>query len=277
MRKIVDNIIVSSDESYFLQYWPVVVKAWNKFFPEATVHLAFVTERTDDDDLVKNLRKIGSVHLFKEQDSCPTANQAKVARHILAGMLPENEISMIEDIDTIPLQREYFEKILSQRRENTMLFVGKEVLENTEHAGKIPASNMAAESKIYREFYNSENLNFEEFIEAYLNIRIHDSKEAIANPAYHFSDESLTRVFTQRAIKSNKDIFSFAKRDVDIKNDWIDRSWWNINLDKLNSEKYVTCNFLRPPINYWNEIHPIYSYIFGHDMSNLKNSALFLG
>ncbi len=65
--------------------------------------MAFVTNRAENDDLVSKMREYGDVILYPIIKGIPTPNQAKMARHILAGNYG-TEVCMIEDIDTVPLE-----------------------------------------------------------------------------------------------------------------------------------------------------------------------------
>ena len=61
-----DRIIVSCDDSHFKDFWVVVAKSWSKYFPDKKISLAFVTDREENDDLVKRMRNYGedSVNVF---------------------------------------------------------------------------------------------------------------------------------------------------------------------------------------------------------------------
>ncbi len=263
-----DRIIVSSDESYFLQYWIIVAKAWNKFYPEKKLTLAFVTNKTYDNLTVKKLQEYGEVVLFPVIDGIPTANQAKMARHILATKY-ENDISMIEDIDSIPLQRGFVDRVTSFKEEGKLLSVGYEVYENSEHKGKFPISNITGEGNIFKEILNPNNLQYEDLIKSWIGLKVFDHKEAINNPSSVFSDESLFRALI---IQWNGNVTK-TRRDVNIHTDWIDRSWWSIDSDKLNNGGYVMTNFLRPFDENYSRIEPIVKYIFGEDME--KENVVF--
>ena len=96
-----DRVVLSTDENpNYIEFWPLVCSAWKKFFPEISVSLAFVSDRTESDDLLLRMKKFGDgIEIFKTVDGIPTANHAKVARLILASEF-ENEVCLIHDIDT---------------------------------------------------------------------------------------------------------------------------------------------------------------------------------
>jgi hypothetical protein len=186
---------------------------------------------------------------------------------------------MIEDIDTIPLQVDFVNRILSQREAGKILFVGKEVYKgNGTDEGKFPISNMTSESFNFKKLINPNDLSPEDLFKSWCNIRVFDHKESINNEPdlsgmRGFSDESLLRVLISKN-DPNTELACCVNRDVDIRQYWIDRSWWNINQDRLRRDEYVCCNFLRPfSDNYW-QIEPIVKYIFNND--NIKKEDVLL-
>jgi hypothetical protein len=272
-----NRVIVSSDDSDFKNFWPIVVKSWNKYFPEVKVCLAFVTDRKENDEIVKRLKKYGEVYLFPVQPNIPTPNQAKMYRHILAGQFGD-DVCMIEDIDTIPLQSEFVHRILSQRDFGKMLRVGSEIYNGTLDEGKFPTSNLTGESYLFKELINPDNLNYKSLFDTWCNIRYYDHKESVNNhPDLSgldgFSDESLMRVLMNR-FSPTKDRINEIKRDVDIRDNWIDRSWWNIDKNKLINNEYVICNFLRPFAENIHLCKPIIEYIF--DTQNIRLDEILI-
>jgi hypothetical protein len=273
-----DRVIVSCDDSHFKEFWPIVSKAWAKYFPDAKVSLAFVTDRNENDELVQKMRKYGDVHLFQVVEGIPTANLSKMARHILAGNFGE-EICMIEDIDTIPLQTNFVIDRLSQREKGKILFIGKEVYNgHGTDEGKFPISNITGESFLFKKIVNPDNLTHVDLFKSWCNIRVFDHKESINNTPdlsglNGFSDESLWRVLLNRYEISEND-FCFINRGVDIQKYWIDRSWWRIDHNMLKNDEYVICNFLRPFSQHYHLIEPIAKYIFNDE--NIKKEDVII-
>ena len=253
-----DRIILSTDEnSTYLNFFPIVAKAWAKLF-DVPVSLAYVTNRTEDDPLVLKMRKYGDVHLFSKVEGVPPGNQAKMARFFLASTYLD-EVCMVNDIDTAPLSTSYFDRVLSKYEDGKVLAVGGEVYDGTPHEGKFPIGEITATGKVFKELVNPNGFDFTTYIKSFRNIRMYDHKETILSP--EFSDESLLRALfaiTQVPVVH-------ARRDVNIHSDWIDRSWWNIDEDKLKSGGYVLVNFLRPLMDSFEETEPIINYIYGEE------------
>lgn len=256
-----DRIIVSTDDGSFKQYWPIVATAWRKFFPEKQISLAFVTNRGEDDSLVVKMREYGEVVLFPVVVGVPTPNQAKMARHILAGHYNE-EVCMIEDIDTVPLQADFVNRVTGKKEQGKLLTVGVEVYKGSPHEGKFPISNITAESKIFKEIINPDNLSLLDLYKSWVTMYMFDHKEAIVNSPDVFSDESLMRALITKWNPDRSKITD-VERNANVQSDWVDRSWWTIDKNKLHSGGYFICNFLRPfDVNYQN-IEPVVHYIYG--------------
>ena len=266
---MVDRLVISADENtYFKEYINIVYAAWKKFFPEIEVSLAFVSDRDPDDTIFKKLRKYMDVEVYPIVAGVPIENQAKMARHFLAGKYDKDVIT-IEDIDTIPLQRDFFEDKFSARKEGTILFVGREVYDNTPDKGKCPISTMTAESFLFKKCFNPTNLSYEDFISSFIGSSKFDSKENIAGPPSGFSDESVLR-----SLLSESDVpTTEKKRSVNIAQDWIDRSWWHVDSSRLKSGNYVTCNFLRPFSKNYQHMREVVEFIYGQDKE--KGDVIF--
>jgi len=123
-----------------------------------------------------------------------------------------------------------WKQFIKAREKDHVLCVGAELYHNTPHDGKFPMGWITAEGYIFKQLINNNNLNDKNLINSWKNIRIFDVKEAINQPANIFSDESLARVWFQKAIvKQNHVLLS----TVDMHHDWIDRSFWNIDIPKI--------------------------------------------
>jgi hypothetical protein len=106
-----DRIVTSTnDNSIYLGFWKIQILSHKKFFPEKKLTIAFLTNRTQDDELVKEMIDSGiDVQLYKPIEGIPEGNHAKVLRYICASQY-KNEVCCITDMDTIPLQKEYLTK-----------------------------------------------------------------------------------------------------------------------------------------------------------------------
>jgi len=251
-----DKIIVSSDE-HFKGFFPIVAKAWGKFFPEVDVCAAFVTNRKEEDEYVVKLKNIyDTVKLFKPIKGIPDKNVAKMSRFLMASSMDESVCS-IEDVDTIPLQRNYFWEKTSLRKPNQILAVGREVYVGTPHHLSFPVSTVTSEGFNFKRILNPDNLEYFKLYDFWKTFSCNEGKNIKDD---NFSDEGLiVKLVEHFGVKNIKHV----ERNVDIRKDWIDRSWWDINTEKLNKGGYITCNFLRPFEENVGHFKPIIDYING--------------
>jgi len=268
----IDRIVLSTDENEtYIQFWPLVATAWKKYFPEVNVTLALLTNRTEDSELVQEMKKYGEVVIVNPVEGIPLANQAKMARHIVASSCGD-DVCCLHDIDSCPLQRDYTENFVNKREINSVLRVGKEVLDGGPHEGKFPMSHITTEGNIWKDIINPNNLTTDKLFESWVGTKEYDTKEDISQSPYGFSDESLIRVLLSRW-KPQK--FTDVIRGVDIHNSWLDRSWWSTDSrlveTKLNNNEFVEANLLRPFSVYWENIKPVVEYICG----NTDESIIF--
>lgn len=241
-----ERVIVSTDDSEFQKFWPMVSMAWNKFFPNVKLTCGFVTNRSEDDNLVTEMRKWGEIVLFPVVDNIPTASQGKMTRLILATQYTD-EICLIDDIDSIPMQSQYITNIFSNEanealQSGSLLALAADVYKNSPHQGKFPMGYITGKGSTFKKFINPYSKEINDLYLDWLDNKI-DGKESVLNvPIESFSDESLVRYLIQQ---NPVDVYH-VDRNCDIQRYWIDRSWWTIDETRLFNEDYVMCNFLRP-------------------------------
>jgi hypothetical protein len=241
-----NRVIVSTDDSGFKKFWPMVSMAWNKFFPDVKVTCGFVTDLSEDDDTISEMRTWGEVVTFPVIKNIPKASQGKMTRLILSSRYDE-EICLIDDIDSIPLQRNYVKNLFSddvmEKIHNGFLMaLAGDAYINTPDSGKFPMGYLTAKGKVIKKIINPLDQDLETLYSSWSENHI-DGKESVLNePIETFSDESLVRFL----ISQNPINIVHVNRNCDISKYWIDRSWWGYDRGRLFSEDYVMCNFTRP-------------------------------
>jgi hypothetical protein len=267
-----DRIVTSTNEDLmYLGFWRIQILAHKKFFPNKILTIAFLTNRDEDDDLIIEMRNNGvDVKLYKPIPNIPKGNQGKLLRYVCASEF-ESEVSVITDMDTIPLQSDYLNEITSKREKNKVLCVGSEVYHNTPHSGKFPAHHMTAEGSLFKKLFNPNNLPYDELINEISKINnVFDSKESLHSDI--FSDESLIRVLFNNSSVERQNY----PRNINIKQQWIDRSWWGIDNDRLENFEYIEANLLRPYSDHRNDILPIEVFLNKLHNTNSKFETSFL-
>lgn len=256
-----DRIVISTDENEkYIQFWPLVSKAWKKYFPEIKVDLAFVTDKDRDDPYILKMSKYGSVTVFNTIDGIPNGNLAKVARYFLASRYLD-DVCVCYDIDSLPMQRNYLVNLIQQRMNGFMLAVGAEVYKNTPHEGKFPAGFFTATGSLFERLFNPNKCEFTDAVCEFKSLQVFDQKESICNKPENFSDESLIRALIK--LNGMHDKIQHVTRNVNPDVQWIDRSRWSINKDRLLSDGYTECNMLRPLSNHYYAMIPVIEHICG--------------
>lgn len=252
-----DRVVVATDEDRrFLPNCKLVVRAWRKFFPGIPVTIALVSQRRALAQRIADAADC-DVMLFWEP-RLPTGNYAKVARYLAAARYSD-EVCLVHDMDTVPLQRDYYVRLTGQRRPGRLMAVGAEVYAGTPHAGKFPAGCITAEGRVFAKLLEPWHRGFA--------VGRYDHKEDPAGP--EFSDESLLRVL----IEDSGVEVQHVERAVDIRRDWVDRSWWGIDKARLLAGEYVECNLLRPMLDHAAEVAPITHYICGREPAQVALCA----
>ncbi len=207
----------------FLNFWPIAAESWKRIFGFAPT-LALVTKKPINPNILEKLREFGAVYTLISKSEAPLPNQAKMARWYLAGKL-ENELVTIEDIDTIYLSSDYLLERFSFLQNGTLLGIGSDVnQDDPDYKGKFPASNLTGKTEIFREFFGSyTGEGFEDFLDRFKGMCIFDKREDPFNKPRYFSDESLIRALRANG---NKNLIVTIPRDIDIHQEWMDRSWW---------------------------------------------------
>jgi hypothetical protein len=254
---MINQIILSCNEDpKYSSFWKPVSYAYKKMFPDVQVHLAFLTNRTEDEPLVQEFREYGKVTLFKPVDWLSEFSQAKMIRFILAS--EQTDICYIDDIDIFPLNKAFITDKTDSRPFGSLLCVGGEVYNNN---GCYPISQMTAEGYIWKKFINPENLDYEDLLKSYQKPVKFDRREDMKivtdfDKDNYFSDERLLRRLIsenpvpKREIRRGYDNFMEAT---------VDRFNWKVDPEKLNGHQYMNAHGVRP---YERELYkPLMDYI----------------
>lgn len=263
---MIDQIILSCNEDpTYMEFWKPVSWAYSKMFPDVKIHLAFLTNRDENDPLVKEFRQYGKVTLFKPLPDIPEFGQAKMIRFILASEQGE-DVCMIDDVDLYPLSKKFITDKIERRPKNVLLCVGAEVYG---FSGTCPVSNMCAEGNVWQEFINPYELEYKELINSWtgyfytdkekINIDLDFSKDRF------FSDEALIR----RLLRENPvPVLNIARGYDNYLLSTIDRHTfdkenerWVFDREALKRGEYMNAHCIRPFKRYEYLFEPLINYI----------------
>lgn len=256
----INQIILSSNEDpTYLEFWKPVSWAYKKMYPDVKVHLAFLTDRNEDDELVKDLRQYGEVTLFKPVNHISEFAQAKMIRFLLASQQGE-DVCYIDDIDLFPLSSGFIDWKVGNRPKDKLLCVGGEVYHNN---GCYPVSQMTAEGYVWKALINPSNLSYEELIEEWDRPHVFDHRERISTKLdfsqdSYFSDERLIRrLNAERHVPK----YEMPRGYTNYMESTLDRADWKLDQNKLDNHVYLNAHGLRPYSQYKDKYEPLIKYI----------------
>ena len=223
---IINRAIVSTDNNpVYYEFWPLVAKAWHNIEIEPTV------------GVVGNLNlnyAFGTILKFPMIVGIPSDFVAQVIRFIIPCFYPD-EVSVISDMDMIPLNRDYFKKCISQYNDDQLLIFSSDAYK-TEL--RYPMCYIAGKGKYFQEIIGLDNLQLDTiagFIRAlYALDKKWDTDELFFAEQLHKSALLKNTVFLNR-----NGWAPFA-------NNRIDRVKWQYSKLGLSKERYIDAHCLRP-------------------------------
>ena len=254
------KVITSTNERELYRYfWPSMAQNWKQWYGVDEVICAYITERKEDDPLVKEMREYGKVVLYKPHTGIEDSIQSKITRMYHATLL-QDDYCMIGDIDMYILNREEtWKKWFSKASSDKLLCVSSNAPYSGDEKGKFPMAFTTGKGKIWKEIVNPNNLDYNDLIKSWYGLNIHDSKEAVDQAFAKFSDESLLRALISKWENYNNRIAYDHPRCIGIeRDDWnnesslaerrIDRGDWpdEVDIEKLNKGYYYDSQPWRP-------------------------------
>lgn len=253
---MLDKVILSVDDNpTYYQNLPFVYAAYKKFFPQAEVVLAFVSGLKDLSKGYKFQHHCDKLSYYELIKGVPNCNVGKMARYFEAMRYP-NDVCMINDIDLIPLQKDYYITRLNQRKKNELLAVGSNVYKNTKNKDKFPIAYMTAEGKVFNEIMNPKCYGWNRFVKQYIGFNPVDGKEDVSKPFKEFSDESLIRALLKKSnikVRHTDKTFKPGKQSV--------VRWAKLNTVKLMRGRYIEAHHVCPVSKHLKKIKWIAKYL----------------
>lgn len=124
------RVILSSDDNpQTLEAWPFVASAWNTWFPEISLELAYLTRRDQNDPLVKHMFNFGNIHMFNVTEKLDNVNSSCVLnslKYIVAAMIGDESHCLISDMKYFPLNREGYKNMTDKFIDNRVLISNNE-------------------------------------------------------------------------------------------------------------------------------------------------------
>jgi hypothetical protein len=272
MGSLFNVVMLAGNNSHFLDFIPLVIKAWHRLW-DVDVVIGVVYNANEEEEIRQKVKNktmftdgayIGdrswlSIYYIENVTEAPTANLAKILPYYLSCYL-KYSVLLVNDLDLIPLSRWYLEERLCQREEfEIACLVCDEFYNYDATLGKFPGGDLTCEGQIMDTLCNPSYRNFTDWVNSLRHTRVFDDFEDPFNPPEKFSSESLMRVWLSRYKGKVKRIEGLVHP---FDNDTIiDRAMWNIDVDKLYKGGYFEAHALRPYSENIAAIKPIEEYI----------------
>ena len=219
----IDRAIVSSNDNHmYLDFWPIVAKAWHRIGIKPTLALV-------SDNYIEVDESVGDVIRIKPIQGVSTALHVQVIRLFIPMYFPD-EVSIISDIDMIPLSRHYFTKDLQNLPDNKFIVFRDKGY--GPHSKQYPMCYNAAKGHLFKEIFGVHELS-----------EIPEAIKRLALVGYGWSTDEIMLVQYLHKWPRFKTHCILRGEPGGPR---IDRSNWNYNTDLLDKDFYVDCHSLRP-------------------------------
>ncbi len=236
--------LVLCAEGWHRDYIPLCTAAWRKFMPEFDIALAIVSGNPDEE--TRYARYADQLIVYNDVDDVSRAALAKMARLYCAATQADKTVTL-NDIDLVPLQRQWHRRQYDHYKEGKLMLVGTEVYWNTDR-GRTPISTMTMPSTLLAELLDiTTGTTFSDFVDRWRGSGEHspDNKADVLNAPY-FSDEMLIRQVLLEKQDFVKPYLLMFQRGYDMQRDTLDRACWNLlNPRKLFCGGYLEGHLLK--------------------------------
>ncbi len=241
----IDYAIVSSNSnSTYLDFWPIVSKLWKEKIGIEPI-LIYIDENQD----VKLSEEYGKVFRWKYIKNIPISIQVLWIRCWFPTMFP-NKVSIISDIDMLPLSKHYFVDQIKNVSKNKYIHINPCM----ETYGRIPSCYHIALGRNFKKV-----LNLPERWEDALTMLHKDFKnpQKELTQTYWFLDEDYPSSVIPKYKESNPLDVLYIPRTGGQNGRRIDRSGWKFDLEKVKSDYYYDSHSARPYEKYKKDIDSI--------------------
>ena len=145
----IDRVIISTnDHPDYIQFWPLVAKAWTEIVG-ITPTLALI-----GDEDVQVDETLGDVIRFKPIEGVSTGNYARTIRLLMPALFPD-DVCLITDMDILPLNKEYFlDSVTNVPDDHFVVYRDKVNYGAYKRGKKFPMCYNAAKGSVFAEVFN---------------------------------------------------------------------------------------------------------------------------
>ncbi len=234
--KIEKVIHSSSDDSFYLDFWPLVSKIWKLKFNVHPVLLHFGNKAVSSD--------YGDVINMPIVDGVPLNTQCQISRYWIPST--ESETTwMTSDIDMLPISKHYFLNSIIDIPEDCFVNLNTHKDEKKPNI-LYPCCYNIAKGKTFTEILNLPS-SWEDFVKTnFWQENTHEySPKGLGKTCYHWGADEM---WSSKMINSfhNQDIIRPLSREFHQGHRRIDRLDWKWNVRDIINESYYDCHCIRP-------------------------------
>jgi len=219
----INRVIVSSDtHDSYLPFWPLVAQAWKKIVGIKPTLILVASDDTYVDET------IGDVVRFEPIPGIPTALQAQVIRIFMPALF-EDDVSIISDMDMIPLCRDYFIKSVENCPEDAFIAYRDNAYKNR---ARFPMCYVAAKGSTFKEIFGIKTVD--------------DMRSMIIDWYGHHLGCATDELMMYKYVVSWRE---YRRRCIQLGHRVtrrVDRIDWRYDPVKLKQGEYIDAHLLRP-------------------------------
>jgi hypothetical protein len=238
----IDRVILSSNaDPDYLQFWPLVARAWRKFGFVPT--LAIIGDVPVNDDL-------GEVIQIDPVEGITTFFLSKIIRIFVPTLYPE-DICILSDIDMLPLSEKYFVENAAPYPDDHLIIYSSDAYAITMNDPyRYPICYVAARGDVFRELVGvSDYDNYLELVKNWFEIDPRSDETHLSQLINEWAG------YPERCVKLARGGWKpYADRRIN-------RKRWRINKKLLHEGYYIDAHLPKPFLKHGREILPLIDYL----------------
>ena len=248
----IDKVLHSCDNNeFYLEFWPIVSKIWKVKF-NIEPELIYIANEEDLNLPIDDT--YGTVTRVKALDEIPVYLQVLWSRYFFPSLSPES-ISMISDIDMLPISKYYFVDQIEEIDDKSYVHINPCI----ESYGTLPSCYHIASGKKFKEVLELPD-TWEESALDVMNCGLG------SDPGYHLSGKNhwfADERYAYDKVKKypNKSDFKFILREGGQNGRRIDRPCWQYYPELVKNGWYYDSHSIRPYSKFKKEIDELVGYI----------------
>ncbi len=216
----IDRVILATDNhENYIQFWPLVAKAWKEIVGVRPTLTLIADESVTIDET------LGDVIRFEPIPGVSTALYAQTVRLLLPALFPDDGC-ILSDIDMIPLNKSYFIESVKDIEDDQFVVYRKLTY------GTYPMCYNAAKGSTFAELFQIHSVE---------EIPAQVKEWAALNIGWSTDEKVLRKHLNNWPLQKSR--CTFLNHPV---NRRVDRLWWGYNKNRLAAGYYVDAHCLRP-------------------------------